>query len=318
MAAVANGGGMDWTGWIIAAVAIAVLYVPVGAALIVLTLWWLFTPGLVSWAGRRRDDPFALGYRGDPRAGLGLPFETVAVPTELGPAESWLVPASGGSLWAIYVHGVGGLRENGYRQLSVLHEAGLPTLLMGYRNDPWAPKGQPPFYSFGLTEWRDLEAAVTWARGRGAEEIVLVAESMGAAIAGQFLMRSGAARDVSALVLDAPALDYRMILRSFTRWLVFGGAIERLGLRWARVVLPADLGAAVVMDAVRDFPGPVFVVHGTADVLVPVGTSRELVAGRGAGRTEYVETRAHHLLSWQVDRGRYRTEMLAFLNGLDR
>src|SRR5688572_8248969 len=98
---------MDWTGWIIAAVAIAVLYVPVGAGVIVLALWWLFTPGRVNWAGQPRgDDPFTLGYRGDPKAAFGFEFETVAVPTELGPAEGWLVPADGGSLWAIYVHGV--------------------------------------------------------------------------------------------------------------------------------------------------------------------------------------------------------------------
>jgi pimeloyl-ACP methyl ester carboxylesterase len=306
---------MDWTGWIIAAVTIAALYVPVMAAVLVFAMWWLFTPGLVNWAGPRRDDPLALGYRGDPKTGLGLDFETVMVPTELGPAEGWLVPAGGGPLWAIYVHGVGGLRENGFRQLSVLHEAGIPTLLIGYRNDPWGPKGRPPFYGFGLTEWRDLEAAVAWTRERGAGRIVLVAESMGAAIAGQFLMRSAEADCVAALVLDAPALDYRVIARSFIRWLPLSGVITALSFRLARAVLPVDVGTAVVSDAVRDFRGPVFVVHGTADPLVPVTISRSLAPRSGA--TVYVETNAAHLTSWQADRLRYQDELRRFLSRLN-
>lgn len=305
---------MNWTGWIIAAAAIAALYVPIMAAGFVFAMWWLFTPGFVNWAGPRRDDPFALGYRGDPWSGLGLEFEAVTVPTELGPAEGWLVPAGGGALWAIYVHGVGGLRENGFRQLSVLHEARIPTLMIGYRNDPWGPRGNPPFHGFGLTEWQDLEAAVTWAGGRGAERIVLVAESMGAAIAGQFLKRSAEADRIAALVFDAPALDYRVIARRFMRWLPLGNVILALGYRLARRVLPVDIETAVVADAVRDFPGPVFVAHGTSDPLVPVTISQELSAR--LRETVYVETDAMHLRSWQADRERYRRELLRFLGRL--
>lgn len=84
-------------------------------------------------------DPFALGFRGDPEAALGLAFETVTVDTPLGPAPAWLVPgardaadnaAEGAGLAAVYVHGVAGAREDGFRHLSVLHEAGLTVLLI--------------------------------------------------------------------------------------------------------------------------------------------------------------------------------------------
>jgi pimeloyl-ACP methyl ester carboxylesterase len=306
---------MDWTGWIIVGGVVVVLYVPAMATIMVLAMWWLFTPGRVNWAGPRQDDPFALGYRGDPKSGLGLDFETVKVPTELGEEEAWLVPADSGSLWAIYVHGIGGLRENGFRQLSVLHEAGITTLMIGYRNDPWGPEGRRPFYSFGLDEWRDLEAAVQWAKGRGAERIILVAESMGAGVMGQFLMRSAEAGGVVALVLDSPALDFGAVLQGFAQWAPLREVIVPLGFRLARLTLPVDLRTAVVADVVRDFRGPVFVVHGTADLLVPVTVSRDLVAARG-GSTTYLETNAQHLRSWQGDRQRYRGEMLAFLRAL--
>src|SRR5690606_5973077 len=152
----------------------------------------------------------------------------------------------------------------------------------------WGPPGTPPFFSFGLSEWRDVEAAVNWARGQGAERIVMVAESMGGGIAGQCLMHSAEAGAVEALVLDAPAVNTPAIVHSFTRRLPFGGAIEWLGFQLARAVLPVDPEAAVSADAVRDFPGPMFLAHGTADVLVPVDSSRALVAARADARDVYL------------------------------
>ena len=69
-------------------------------------------------------DPMALGYRGDPMAALSLPFQTVTLDTPLGPTEAWLVPAAGAEAGrAIYVHGIAGAREDGYRALSILHAA---------------------------------------------------------------------------------------------------------------------------------------------------------------------------------------------------
>lgn len=306
---------MDGAGWIIAAAAVAVLYVPVMAGIMVLAQWVLFTPGWVNWAGPRRRDPYRNGFRGDPKTGLGLDFETVSIATDLGPAEGWLVPGTGAPLWAIYVHGVGGLRENGLRQLSVTNEAGLPTLMIGYRNDPWGPRGAPAFYGFGLNEWRDLEASIRWAGERGAERIVLIAESMGAGIAGQFLRRSPHAGRVVGLVLDSPALNFGAVVEGFARWAPLRQLFVPLGNWLARRLLPLDLGTAVVADVVGDFPGPLFLAHGTIDPLVPVRISRDLVAAR-EGETVYIETRGMHLMSWQADRERYRRELLAFLKRL--
>ena len=152
-----------------------------------------------------------------------------------------------------------GLRENGFRQLSVLHEAGIPTLMIGYRNDPWGPKGKRPFYSFGLDEWRDLEAAVQWARGRGAERIVLVAESMGAAIVGPVPDAVGGGGQGGGAGAGFAGARFPRGRESFARWVPFRQLILSLGYGMARAVLPVDLETAVVADVVRDFPGPVFV-----------------------------------------------------------
>ncbi len=106
----------------IGVVVLAGLYVLAGAVFTSALLNHLLMPGSVDWAGYNNPnpptDPFELGFFGDPQVALGLPFETVSIETELGPAEAWFVPAANmAGPWAIFVHGVGGIRENGYRQL---------------------------------------------------------------------------------------------------------------------------------------------------------------------------------------------------------
>src|SRR3569833_4460233 len=98
---------------------VAVLYVlliGVGGGM---ALALALTPGFVDWSQSHQPvpkDPLEINYRGDPKTALGLDFETVHYDTELGPAEAWLVPAAAPSrIWAVFVHGIGGLRENGYR-----------------------------------------------------------------------------------------------------------------------------------------------------------------------------------------------------------
>ncbi len=310
-----------WVKWIVGIVAVGLVAYAVGGTIILRTL---LTPGGVDWSGANNPnpptDPLTLNYRGDPRTAFGYDFETVHYRTELGDAEAWLVPAAEPStLWAVYVHGIGGIRENGYKQLSVLHEAGLPTLLITYRNDAGAPASGNRLYSFGLTEWRDLDAAVSWMKARGAQKIVLVAESMGGAIAGQFLMHSEQTASIAALALDAPALDFLGLVADLLarRHLPFPHWTAAMWT-WAIGLLNGtDLGAANGMAAVDAFPAPLFIAHGTGDLLVPVSIADAVAAGRSAPTT-LLRTGAAHLQSFAEDPERYRSEFLAFLDTIPR
>lgn len=304
-------------------IVLAVLSLVVGGVGISMVLNHLLTPGSVDWSGENNPnpptDPFELGYRGDPLKALGLPFESVTYPTELGDADAWFVPAANmAGPWAVYVHGIGGIRENGYRQLSILNEAGIPTLLITYRNDKGAPAEADPLYSFGVSEWRDLDAAVSWMVGRGAPSVILVAESMGGGIAGQFLMNSEQIEKVAALALDAPALDITEVVadKLGAKALPFAKTIATAGIAVFDLYRKAQLSKAVSLDAVASFPAPLFLAHGTADGLVPIAISDRLVAERTAP-TSYLRTNANHLLSFKEDPARYRAEMLGFLNSLE-
>lgn len=307
---------------LIAIVTVAVLFVAAGGVGTSMLMNHLLTPGGVDWSGANNPnppaDPYELGYRGDPMTALSLPFETVSYETELGPAEAWFVPAANmAGPWAIYVHGIGGIRENGYRQLSILNAAGIPTLLITYRNDKGAPSPENAIYSFGVEEWRDLDAAVNWTLGRGAPSIVLAADSMGGGIVGQFLMHSGQAERVAALALDAPALDFTEVAadKIGARMIPLARTLARAGIAAFDTYRKVRLNEAVSLDAVAKFPGPVFLAHGTADALVPITISRRLIAERRAP-TRYLQTGANHLLSFKENPERYRAEMGGFLKGL--
>lgn len=325
-AMVPTGWGHLMTKWvrriIVGIVIVVVLFVAAGGVGTSMLMNHLLTPGGVDWSGANNPnpptDPFELGYRGDPRAALGLPFETVRYTTEIGDAEAWFVPAANmDGPWAVYVHGIGGIRENGYRQLSILNQAGIPTLLITYRNDKGAPTSDNPIYSFGVNEWRDLDAAVSWMLGRGAPSVIIAAESMGGGIAGQFLMRSTQTDKVVALALDAPALDFTEVVadKIGARMIPLARTLANAGILVFDLYRKVHLNEAVSFDAVASFPGPLFLAHGTADSLVPVTISERLVAARAAPTT-YLQTEANHLLSFKENPERYRAEMGGFLNSL--
>jgi uncharacterized protein len=316
--------------WVAVGLGLAVLYVSGAAWAMHRVASQLLTVGhLTAQAATVTDDPVQLGYRGDPQAAFGLPFETLAVQTPLGPAEAWFIPepfapgAPQPHLAAVYVHGIAGAREDGYRYLPLLHQAGIPALMISYRNDMNAPVTEDGMYGFGLTEWPDLEAAVLALRDRGYGEVVILADSMGGGILGQFMARSPEAGRVSAIALDAPALEFDAVLAHLAGQMglplpgvVAGAALIALG-----VTHPADLAEADVTGQYAGFAGPLFLAHGSSDRVVPVETSARLIALRAASDAGAVTvshlTQADHLQSHAADPAGYEAAFRAFL-GLTR
>lgn len=259
--------------------------------------------------------PAEIGYIGDPRTAFGYAFEEVQVNSELGRNPAWLVPAAAPSgRHAIFVHGIGGRRENGYRFLPVLREAGFDTLMIAYRNDEGAPPSPDRKYSLGLNEWRDLKAAVETLQARGASTIVIVAESMGGAITGQYLANGAPPAAVKAIVLDAPMVDMDASLAALIGRLgiPLAGLTSKIALRIAQMRAGLALTDANVHTALAGYPGPVFLSHGSGDRLVPVATSDVLAKSRH-GETVYVRTAADHILSWKADPAAYESRLREFL-----
>jgi fermentation-respiration switch protein FrsA (DUF1100 family) len=256
-------------------------------------------------------------WSGGPEA-AGLAYEDVTFTTELGAYPSWLIGAPADT-WLIVVHHKGVSRDEGLRMASIAADAGLATLIVSYRNDRDAPPGPEQEYTWGVTEWRDLEGAVRYAGANGASRVIAAGYGMGGSIVMAFLEQSELANEVSAVILDSPVIDLSATVAHDLSQDTLGEVFDlptafnasarliggwRFGLDWNAL----DYG-----DAPPTIPMLIF--HGDADQVTPLAESQgfaaassrvELVVTEGAGFTE----------SWNVDPDAYRTTVLSFIGGL--
>jgi len=260
-------------------------------------------------------------YAGNPRQTLDLPYRSVAVPDSLGPMPAWLVPGihardaipGASNTWAIVVHGHNDSREAGLRIAPALRRAGLPSLLISYRNDLGAPDSPDDLYHLGETEWQDLAAATRYALHHGAHQIVLIGYSMGGALIAQFMQRSPLADRVSALVLDGPALSWKSIFEFNAEQMGLPGAFA-LPVEWtidARI--DPDWSSLDALQHPDDFQLPVLLFHGIDDSVVSIEDSDEFAAELGKWVTYYRVPKADHTQEWNVDPRLYEQRLRRFL-----
>jgi pimeloyl-ACP methyl ester carboxylesterase len=263
-------------------------------------------------------------FGGDPRTSLGLSFSDVQVESENGSLATWEVPGEGSATdrWAILVHGRGATRQECLRAVPVLHDLGFTTLIPMYRNDLGAPSSSDGRYSLGLSEWRDLEAAILYAVGAGARDIVLFGWSMGGAIVLQTLDRSWLSDRVSAVVLDAPVVDWGDVLRHHGTLHRVPGTIAGLsrgliGQRWARRLVgvhePIDVAATNWEHRAEELKHRTLLIHSLDDEFVPAGPSISLAAKRPDLVRFEPWHLARHTKEWNTDPERWDEVVRAFL-----
>ncbi|HEX5713262.1 MAG TPA: alpha/beta hydrolase [Solirubrobacterales bacterium] len=226
---------------------------------------------------------------------------------------AWLVPGRSRT-WAIVVHGINSTPQTGLRVVPTLHQVGLPTLLITYREDLGAPPSPDGFHHMGQTEWRDLGAAARYALAHGARRLVLVGYSMGGAIVSQFMQRSPLAGRVSGLVLEAPALNWQDILEFNATEMGFP-AFASLPVEWAiGTRIDADWESLDALRHPEDFQLPVLLFHGTEDDLVPISTSDQFAEELPRWVTYFRIPRAGHTQAWNVDPPLYERRLGDFLH----
>lgn len=253
---------------------------------------------------------------------LHLPYTSELIGSAVGPCPAWLFPAGEGGTWVIQVHGRGTTRAECLRAVPVFHALGITSLLVSYRNDGEAPRSRSGTYGLGSTEWRDVDAAVGFARRRGARRILLMGWSMGGAIALQ-LELSSAHRDVIAgVILESPVVDWRIVLGYQARQMklptaVTGLAIGALEREWATTMTGA--GAAIPfdrLDAVSragELRHPILILHSDDDGFVPSDASHDLVVARPDLVEMQVFEVARHTKLWNYDQERWSESIRGWL-----
>ncbi|WP_413785773.1 alpha/beta hydrolase family protein [Intrasporangium zincisolvens] len=272
-------------------------------------------------------------YWDRPRVTLGLPDEDVSVLSDVGPLPGWVVrPAAGvsrgrrrGRDWAVLVHGRGARREETLRAVPVLREAGWTCLVTSYRNDRDAPRGPDGRYNLGLSEWRDVEAAMAHAVSHGARRLLLFGWSMGGAVVLQALDRSPLADRVVGVALDSAVLDWGVVLRHHGRLHRLPGPLVRVATdlmgsarsrRLVGVREPIDVARTDWVARADELRVPMLVIHSDGDDFVPIGPAVALAARRpDLVRFERWEV-ARHCREWNHDAERWERVVGDFVGGL--
>jgi alpha-beta hydrolase superfamily lysophospholipase len=272
-----------------------------------------------------RRGRFSGWYWLSPRA-LGLPYENVVVPTPLGPAPAWFLPADGETdRWVIQVHGRAVRRAETLRGVAPFRDAGYHSLLVSYRNDGEAPRSADYRYALGEREWIDVDAAMAYAIARGAREVVLMGWSMGGATVLQALTRSPRAALVTGVVLESPVvdwiatLDFQAKMRrlpSAVRW----GVFTLIRSRWGRIVTglaePLDFERMDFVTRATELDRPILLLHSVDDGFVPATASSALASARPDIVTFEEFTIARHTKLWNYDRTRWEDAIRNWLDQL--
>jgi uncharacterized protein len=305
-----------------AGVTAAITLVPLGA--------WRFAHAYRARAGYpRRHAPIH-----DPSS-LGLPFETVEIPTIGGHRlPGWWIPASeadaagapglavGRPPAVLLIHGWESARDRTLPNAAILHALGFGVLTIDVRGHGENPPELLPLTAgeFGA----DSVAAARWLLDRdGVGPVAVFGHSMGAI--GALLAAGSEPRIAAVVAVASPADPYRLTRQTFhLASLPLPDAIA-YPLAWLTThvfLQPRGHSVASVSAtrAVEAYRGPILLINGTDDRVVPPRHQDRLAAAARRAREDDPEAAAvetltipggHH--SWLFEFPAYRAAIGRFL-----
>ena len=271
-----------------------------------------YTPltATIGAADAARLDIYA--YPDNPKTAHGLAYKQVHYHSELGECPAWFVPGSS-KTWVVFAHGRGAHPNEALRIMPALVEARLPILAFNYRNDEDAPKSDDRQHWLGLTEWRDLEAAMQYGLENGAEDFLLFGYSMGGGMCLNLLYESELAERVRGVVLNSPLLDFGGTLDFVGQVRGYPSLIVRFGKMVGALRFGIDWQRMNYLNRASELRTSILILHGEDDDLVPAPLSQVLARAR-PDIVRYVGfPGAGHARSWNLDSARYEAEVQDFL-----
>src|SRR6185312_1460735 len=206
---------------------------------------------------------------------LGLAFETVEVPTEGGARlPAWWIPALGGAPGpaVLLVHGWESARDRTLPNAQILHAIGFHVLTLDVRGHGANPPEELP-----LTAGEFGADALAGVRARLAREdvtgVAVLGHSMGGI--GALLAAAAEPRVGAVIAASTPADPYRLTRQTFrlARLPLPGPLAYPLALLTTHVFLIPrghSVGSVSAARAIETYRGPVLLIQGDADRVVPI------------------------------------------------
>jgi fermentation-respiration switch protein FrsA (DUF1100 family) len=218
---------------------------------------------------------------------------------------------SGPRAAVVVCHGYGGDKSPHLNVVRWFLEAGIPLLLFDFRNHAGSDGG---LTSIGYYERYDVLGAVDWLVAHGYGKIGLYGFSMGAATA---LATAPLSPHITCIVSDSAFAHLRSVLAAVVRMRLRGGLITRLmeATIWRMVEfrLRCKLGEADPLRAVRRIGRrPLLLIHGTRDLVIPVGQAQALMSAASGPAELWVVDGAEHTCIDRQHPDEYRAKVIDF------
>lgn len=249
----------------------------------------------------------------DPMEAFAIEYENVRIPGNLGVNPAWYIDGPSDT-WVIVVHGEGlDERAQALRVLPVLQDGGFPTLVITYRNDSAAPD-DGGYYRWGLSEWQDIDAAMTFARNRDQDaDFILYGFGMGANIATMHLHESERASEVRGAILDSVVVDLGSVVDRIAEERGIPGVVKIAAKAVARIRFGLEWSELNQFARADQFDIPMLLMHGTEDHVAPIAETDQFIASVAAPMTYERFEGAGRAELWNSDPDRYNELVLGFL-----
>mgnify|MGYP001308838618 FL=1 len=270
--------------------------------------------GSSGWSGQATDGVYT------PESVSGIEYKDIFYESNVGSFPAYLT-SSGENGIVIFVHG---FRGNYAREVfslmraKDLAELGYRSMIIAYRNDRGLPKDPSGIYQYGVTEWKDIDAAVDEARKYN-ENIILFGISGGGGPVSSWIENSNDLSKVSGIIYEAPVISFweSVEVNGAARfpWLpeaLFSYFKIVTELRYGVDFDSMDFREAVIKSSI-----PTLLFHGDDDEWVPVEMSDLIAESRDTNFTYIRYENVGHVTSWNADPDNYVYQLSQFLGGLD-